>query len=546
MTVLLLTIATIRAWLRATKRRSPRPIARLASLSSLAVVVAALAFAVAGPGCYGATEIQVEVTTNVSCLPGATLTTQIFTGATGTIDFGTAPAAETDRCVPEEPRVGTLSVVPTGARDDRFDIEVVGAVGLQISECRSIMMGAAPDPAPAPALGVPRTAGCIVVRRRVSFRPHKSLPLPILLDRSCIGVPCGADQTCDLGICVATSQCDETGCPRERASAPGMDASTAAESSPDAADSGPPPRCGTVPEVVVAGQSIAGPLAMQGADLLYVNRAAGSDGAEVRRVPTAGGAPNTVVTGKITAVAATDTAIAWALRRTLTESAIVLSAGGMTLQSPDAVFVAAALAFVGDALVGFSTTDAFVYTPKVDGGTSIGTVSTSANSGVVPEVISDADGQYYAVVGTSTILHYDRPAGGTIKQLGRLNLNPSVVRPDIAVAKGMLYVAIEPAGAGVKGIYRIARSAIMGNAAPTAPWLALPGTALPTSMAADDRFLYYVAGAELVRVDLASVASADPVVTQLGNVAAGSDRLAIDDQCMYWVENGTTVMKRSK
>lgn len=49
----------------------------------------------------------------MGCSPGTALTTQIFTGAVGSSDFGTAPAAETDRCAPDEPRVGTLSIVPS-------------------------------------------------------------------------------------------------------------------------------------------------------------------------------------------------------------------------------------------------------------------------------------------------------------------------------------------------------------------------------------------------------------------------------------------------
>jgi hypothetical protein len=40
--------------------------------------------------------------------------------------------------------------------------------------------------------------------------------LPILLSDRCIGVPCGVDQTCDLGTCTPSEGCNQLGCPRER------------------------------------------------------------------------------------------------------------------------------------------------------------------------------------------------------------------------------------------------------------------------------------------------------------------------------------------
>lgn len=520
----------------------------LARRATLPLATAGILAAGAAPGCFGATEIQVEVTTNVTCLPGAALTTQIFTGATGTGDFGTAPAAETDRCEPDEPRVGTLSIVPRAARDGRFDLEVVGAVGVKVGDCRSIMTAAAS----AGASAAPTMTGCIVARRRVSFRPHKALTFPILLDKSCIGVPCGSDETCDVGICSPTSACDETGCPRERVAAPAtvMDGSVPADSAADASDAGdagPPPFCGAVPEVVVDHQSVRGPLAMQGADLFYVNRVQGATVSEVRRVAAAGGAVMAVASGNIDAVAATDTAIAWVLRQSTVQSAVVVESAGTTRQSPDATFVTAALAFAGDGLVGFSPTDAFSFSPMV-GGTAIGTASTSGNAGAVTEVVVDADGQYYAVVGAKAILHYDRPATGSIRQLGRAN--PGTVGPDIAVANGMLYAAIEPADPMMsKGIYRIARDTITGTFVPTAPWLPLPIPALVTSMTADERSLYYVAGADLVRVDLASTPTSDPsaATTLPGKAVDGADRLTVDGHCVYWVESGgTRIMKQAK
>ena len=106
--------------------------------------------------------------------------------------------ATTTECGSDEPRIGTLAIVPSGSRDDQFDLEVVAGVGVSASSCRE------------------NITGCIVARRRVSFRPHQSLTLPILLSDRCIGVPCDVDQTCDLGTCTSFADCNESGCPRER------------------------------------------------------------------------------------------------------------------------------------------------------------------------------------------------------------------------------------------------------------------------------------------------------------------------------------------
>ncbi len=133
------------------KRRPALAVLRSLAVASCVAVVAA----VAPSGCYGATEIDVAVTTTVPCTMPSPLTTQLFTGAIGTSDFGTAPAAVTDSCGVSDQLVGTLSIVPSGARDGQFDLAVVGAVGVPVESCRSIMLGGA---APA-ASGRAKTTG---------------------------------------------------------------------------------------------------------------------------------------------------------------------------------------------------------------------------------------------------------------------------------------------------------------------------------------------------------------------------------------------------
>ncbi len=50
---------------------------------------------------------------------------------------------------------------------------------------------------------------CILVRRRISFVPHKGLLFPAYFDDRCLGVPCEEDQSCFRGRCVdADVTCD--------------------------------------------------------------------------------------------------------------------------------------------------------------------------------------------------------------------------------------------------------------------------------------------------------------------------------------------------
>ena len=81
------------------------PVASRSHVAPLGVAIALVLVATAGSiaGCFGATEIDVELTTTVPC--EKRIQTQLFTGARGTTDFGAAPAAETDECTATaEPR----------------------------------------------------------------------------------------------------------------------------------------------------------------------------------------------------------------------------------------------------------------------------------------------------------------------------------------------------------------------------------------------------------------------------------------------------------
>jgi hypothetical protein len=530
--------------------------------SAVALAGAAAAVIVA-PGCYGATEVSVVLTTNADC--GA-MTTQLYTGAPGTADLGTAPAAERVSCErAAEGRIGTLTIVPSGARDDRFDVEAVAAVGVPASSCQAMRTAA-----PRPLAAIPTATGCIVARRRISFRPHHSLTLPMNLSASCIGVVCGTDQTCDLGVCSSTAECTEEGCPRERAAAatPGVDAAAeagdaavdaasdaVADAPADAPFDAPAPRCGPTTEVVVASQAIVGRLVVQGPDFVYVNGGPASAGlvpSEIRRVERAG-APSATVVRAATAVhtagatyqvvAVNGPALAWQERQTLTTFQYApVGTTATSFPAPAGTFVNPSMTSLAGAIyVGFwesaGTPQAFV----MDGvQTTVSTANATRLPGPVPDIVIDpVKNEYFGVSDQVTVVRFGlSPTMNAAVQIGWLTMTS--LQSDLALGGSppMLYFA---SGVSPKGIVRLDPASLTG--ASTAPLLAWLPNVVPQTMASDGSFLYYIAGTSLYRVDLASSLVTAELITTTGVKATG---LVVDDQCVYWVESGSTIMKRAK
>ena len=164
---------------------------RTAGLGLSALGVAAL-----GASCRAATEITVTLTTDVPC---ATLPVSIRVGGTAVqADARGAQAAGDLACSGAD--LGTIVLVPSGAKDDTVALEVIAAADGDAAACAS------------PASLGPH---CIVARRKISYLPHTSLPLPIALHAKCQGIVCGADATCvaDGGCrnatCDASRGCEE-------------------------------------------------------------------------------------------------------------------------------------------------------------------------------------------------------------------------------------------------------------------------------------------------------------------------------------------------
>jgi hypothetical protein len=156
--------------------RPTRPALFLAFASG-AVALALGAFA---PACQSATQVVVDVSTDVDCttLRGTTITV----GKLG--DIESKPATALQRACDGSGHVGMLVVVPSGAKDDEVGIKVVTGVDVDPGACAA-----------------PAYSGCIVARRAVHFLPHSTLTLDVPMRGSCKGIACEPTSTCVRGQC---------------------------------------------------------------------------------------------------------------------------------------------------------------------------------------------------------------------------------------------------------------------------------------------------------------------------------------------------------
>lgn len=174
---------------------------RIGTCAATALAVSSLSH------CVGATEIMLDLHTDVSCavvgVRGVTIavgepndeTTGIVTSATS-CDAGS---------------IGTLALLPRGDIGGPVAVRVVLGVNTKADDC------AAPN----------AYSGCIVARRSLRYSPHAKLTLPIDLDQDCLDDPCGPDSTCVHGSCTdAGTTCEGNVC--------GIDAGAIEAGPPDA------------------------------------------------------------------------------------------------------------------------------------------------------------------------------------------------------------------------------------------------------------------------------------------------------------------------
>ncbi|HYQ04881.1 MAG TPA: hypothetical protein VER96_39670 [Polyangiaceae bacterium] len=161
-------------------------------LGGVATATWALVAATLLGGCLDATQIAVELHTDVKCADRPETT--ISVGTLGQLE-SSAPVAVTTACDAQTGRIGSIVVLPHDSKEGQVGIEVVAGIVKSAEECRRDNF----------------VGGCIVARRSLNFVKHHGLELPIELEAACIDVPCGATETCRRGACVP-AQVDPNSC----------------------------------------------------------------------------------------------------------------------------------------------------------------------------------------------------------------------------------------------------------------------------------------------------------------------------------------------
>ena len=141
--------------------------------------------------CRGATEITVEVSTDLNC--GDHAGTTITVGRLG--GLSKPPTTTSFLCGPNQ-SVGTLVIVPSGSNDEEVAFQVTTGVGINPEQC-----------------GDPKNAAqCIIARRALRFIPHESLRVKVPMRVDCRGIQCDSNLTCVHGACVPATIDDSSRC----------------------------------------------------------------------------------------------------------------------------------------------------------------------------------------------------------------------------------------------------------------------------------------------------------------------------------------------
>ena len=161
-----------------------------AVLAALGVVLAAVF-----PGCQGATQARLSIRWAGDCRDLKGIEILVASAAEKVEGSATATrfaAAQTTTCGPNG-EVGTLVVTPNGSS---AAVMVIGGFLSTVGNCHRDN----------------GYAGCVVARRRFSFIENVTAEIPIVLDPSCVDVPCGALSTCVEKSCVDSEiDCEDTG-----------------------------------------------------------------------------------------------------------------------------------------------------------------------------------------------------------------------------------------------------------------------------------------------------------------------------------------------
>jgi len=163
---------------------------------ALFMIAAGVCLAAPLSSCLDATEIVVQLSTDVACATVAGTKVLIHIGSPSTMDNPPTHIESTtcftgDATSSSANDLGTVAVLPSGGFDDAIAITVAlsNDSAHPTSECF-------PESPQSPT-------SCIYAHRQISFLPHTKVTLPIALGSLCAGVSCTAPQTCnpDTGKC---------------------------------------------------------------------------------------------------------------------------------------------------------------------------------------------------------------------------------------------------------------------------------------------------------------------------------------------------------
>ncbi len=182
---------------------------RLRAARWTAVLGATLA---AVASCREPTQITLVITTDAQCPAeapeGPTLLDTFIASGVTLRNSELVAANVTEQCEPKsgDNLVGTLVLIPGQKDESSVSVVIIGGVDAHTADTAGAPLRQSADECRALLEADQSIEGkaCIVARRRLGFIEHKSLRLPVKLDKRCIGVQCGEDQTCFAGSCVSS------------------------------------------------------------------------------------------------------------------------------------------------------------------------------------------------------------------------------------------------------------------------------------------------------------------------------------------------------
>jgi hypothetical protein len=162
------------------------------------ILVAGAAIALTSANCAAPTQIIVDVRTD------RPLCESIHVGVaiTKPDDVDKEPLAiYEENCQVGTDDIGTLTIVPSGAKDAELAVRIVAGVnGTRANAC------GLPD-----SKGNPQWQNCILARRPLKFVPGQTVSITVILSQQCVGQICEGEKECNLGKCVEPEKVNPDG-----------------------------------------------------------------------------------------------------------------------------------------------------------------------------------------------------------------------------------------------------------------------------------------------------------------------------------------------